>query len=154
MSRLQLRKRKLLAALLASLALGGTASAQTAGSAAGSTNLSQNIPSQPGLRGPGGAGSQPATLPSTVDSPSFQIYDIPREMSGTVAAQLQLFFAGNQAIRVTTEPNTGRLVVYAPLSAQQDIANRIAALQQEISRSARSAATEASQQQKPISSTT
>ena len=64
-----------------------------------------------------------ASLPSNnaaIDA-RLQIYDLPTDVIGTTAAQLQLQYASDKRIRITTEPGTGRLMVLAPEAQQQAI---------------------------------
>jgi type II secretory pathway component GspD/PulD (secretin) len=69
-----------------------------------------------------------ASLPASnaVIDARLQIYDLPTDAIGTVAAQLQLQYASDKRIRVTTEPGTGRLMVLAPEAQQQAIGQFVA----------------------------
>ncbi|AMV30943.1 Type II secretion system protein D precursor [Pirellula sp. SH-Sr6A] len=58
----------------------------------------------------------------------LQIYDVPPETSGSLAAQLQLQYAAEKRIRISTEPGSGRLMVLAPEGVQQQIAQTIASI--------------------------
>jgi type II secretory pathway component GspD/PulD (secretin) len=79
-----------------------------------------------------GRGNMPtnggASLPASnaVIDARLQIYDLPTDAIGTVAAQLQLQYASDKRIRVTTEPGTGRLMVLAPEAQQQAIGQFVA----------------------------
>jgi general secretion pathway protein D len=55
----------------------------------------------------------------------LQVYDVPSAMIGPVGAQLQVRFHGHRDVRVTTEPNTGQLMVMAPPEIHREIANQL-----------------------------
>lgn len=59
---------------------------------------------------------------------ALQIYDLPLEVVGSVAAQLQLHYGNDKRIRITTEPGTGRLMVLAPQLVQDGIKNYVDAV--------------------------
>lgn len=63
---------------------------------------------------------QPNAAAATTDA-RLQVYDLPLEVVGSVAAQLQLHYGADKRIRVTTEPGTGRLMVLAPSVIQDGI---------------------------------
>ena len=71
-------------------------------------------------------------LPATTDAPTFQTYDLPKEMAGVIAARLQILYGSDPVVRVATENNSGRLMVYGGAKVQHEIAGRIQTLQQEI----------------------
>jgi type II secretion system protein D len=55
-------------------------------------------------------------------------------MIGVVAARLQTMYGADPTVRVTTEPSTGKLMVYANSRIHQDISSRVLALQTDILR--------------------
>ncbi len=63
---------------------------------------------------------QPNRVVATTDA-RLEVYDLPLEVVGSVAAQLQLHYGTDKRIRVTTEPGTGRLMVLAPSVIQDGI---------------------------------
>lgn len=65
------------------------------------------------------------------DASRLQFYDLPPDIVAAVAARLQLDFANNPRVRVSTEPQTGRLMVMAPSSIQAQIAGKVQQLRQE-----------------------
>lgn len=67
------------------------------------------------------------------DASRLQFYDLPPDIVAAVAARLQLDFANNPRVRVSTEPQTGRLMVMAPSSVQAQIAGKMQQLRQEAS---------------------
>jgi general secretion pathway protein D len=67
------------------------------------------------------------------DGARLQLYDLPPDIVSAVAARLQLDFASNPRVRITTEPQTGRLMVMAPNSVQAQIAGKMQQLRQEAS---------------------
>lgn len=80
------------------------------------------------------------TMPNAVQTPGtatpqetavLQTYKLPPQLVGTLGAQLQIAYHSSPAVRVTTEPETGSLMVLAPTSVQQDIAQRLNALMQQ-----------------------
>lgn len=90
-----------------------------------------NPNSRLGQAGTGAASSLPGATASASTSSSdgkLQIYDVPAETSGTLAAQLQLQYATEKRIRISTEPGSGRLMVLAPDAVQQQIAQTIASI--------------------------
>ena len=52
----------------------------------------------------------------------LETYDIPLEFVGEVGARIQAQFGADKRVRVTNEPNTGRLMVLAPDATQKQIA--------------------------------
>ncbi len=68
---------------------------------------------------PAPAPASNANTQSSASDARLQIYDIPLESVGSVAAQLQLQFANDKRVRITNEPGTGRLMVLAPDTQQQ-----------------------------------
>jgi general secretion pathway protein D len=67
------------------------------------------------------------------DASRLQFYDLPPDIVAAVAARLQLDFAANPRVRVSTEPQTGRLMVMAPSSVQAQVAGKMQQLRQEAS---------------------
>jgi type II secretion system protein D len=80
-------------------------------------------------------GGPPATGAVSIqvdnDASRLQFYDLPPDIVAAVAARLQLDFASNPRVRVSTEPQTGRLMVMAPSSVQAQIAGKMQQLRQE-----------------------
>ena len=70
---------------------------------------------------------QPNVAAATTDA-RLQVYDLPLEVVGSVAAQLQLHYGTDKRIRVTTEPGTGRLMVLAPSVIQDGIRSYVDAV--------------------------
>lgn len=71
------------------------------------------------------------TSPGNVDA-RIQIYDVPLEYVGEVGARLQAQFGADKRVRVTNEPNTGRLMVLAPDGTQTQIAQVVEAVRQKV----------------------
>jgi type II secretion system protein D len=67
------------------------------------------------------------------DASRLQFYDLPPDIVAAVAARLQLDFASNPRVRVSTEPQSGRLMVMAPSSVQAQVAGKMQQLRQEAS---------------------
>ena len=63
----------------------------------------------------------------------IQIYALPTEYVAYVVAQLQGQFGADKRVRITTEPETGRLMVLAPEATQQQIASSLAAITKQLS---------------------
>lgn len=64
------------------------------------------------------------TLPATNGNVEarLQVYDVPLERVGEVGARLQVLFGADKRVRITNEPNSGRLMVLAPEPTQRQIA--------------------------------
>ena len=75
------------------------------------------------------ANSTPA--PNIVDA-RLQIYDVPLEYVGQVGAAIQTQFGADKRVRVTNEPNSGRLMVLAPEGTQRQIAQLVEASRQQL----------------------
>lgn len=71
--------------------------------------------------------TQPQGVVNSADG-KLQVYDLPLEVVGSVAAQLQLHYGADKRIRVTTEPGTGRLMVLAPAVVQDGIKSYVDAV--------------------------
>lgn len=84
------------------------------------------IPTTAGRSGASTNGAASVTASNAVVDARLQIYDLPADAIGTVAAQLQLQYAADKRIRITTEPGTGRLMVLAPEAQQQAIGQFVA----------------------------
>jgi general secretion pathway protein D len=82
------------------------------------------LPSQPGksvpTQQPNGVLAVPQSA-STSDA-RLQVYDIPLEHVGDSVLSLQAKFGSDRRVRITTEPNSGRLMVLAPDASQRQIA--------------------------------
>ncbi|MCY3005928.1 MAG: hypothetical protein NTV29_08115 [Planctomycetota bacterium] len=78
----------------------------------------------PGAANPGAANPGDAKL---------QIYALPTEVVAYVVAQLQTQFGADRRVRITTEPETGRLMVLAPEATQQQIALSLGAISKQVS---------------------
>lgn len=84
-------------------------------------------------------GSAPASLatPKTIGNPAtaaiLKGYSVPQELVGAVGAQLQLAFHSNPDVKVTTDPNTGQLMVMASPAVHEQIGNVLNALMGKIS---------------------
>ncbi len=62
----------------------------------------------------------------------IQVYDVPLEYVGEVGARIQAQFGTDKRVRVTNEPNTGRLMVLAPNGTQTQIAQVVEAVRQKV----------------------
>ncbi len=94
------------------------------------------------------AGVQPFTLPPPVQGHNqvpavrapipvvadakLQVYDVPLEYVGEVGARIQTQFGADKRVRVTNEPNTGRLMVLAPDATQKQIAQVVEASRRQV----------------------
>ncbi len=104
------------------------------GNSAGQSNFQSPMR----LQGPAPvSGAVPSTnaARTTTEAAKLQVYDVPKEMAGTIAARLQVLFSADPSVRVDTVPNNGRLMVYAPESVQRNIALRVQAIRQDIEKS-------------------
>ena len=72
-----------------------------------------------------------APAPNIVDA-RLQIYDVPLEYVGQVGAAIQTQFGADKRVRVTNEPNSGRLMVLAPEGTQRQIAQLVEASRQQV----------------------
>ena len=78
--------------------------------------------------------AQAQTVPQANRAPAaniadarLQTYDVPLEYVGQVGAAIQSQFGADKRVRVTNEPNTGRLMVLAPEGTQRQIAQLVEA---------------------------
>ncbi|MEQ1824298.1 MAG: secretin N-terminal domain-containing protein [Pirellula sp.] len=62
----------------------------------------------------------------------LQAYDVPLENVGQVAAKLQMQFGADKRVRITNEPNSGRLMVLAPEATQRQIAQAVEAVRKQV----------------------
>jgi type II secretory pathway component GspD/PulD (secretin) len=62
----------------------------------------------------------------------LQVYDVPLENVGQVAANLQVQFGSDKRVRITNEPNSGRLMVLAPEAVQRQIAQAVENVRKQI----------------------
>lgn len=86
-----------------------------------------SAPAQPGLLPtPAGAASN-----GNVDA-RLQVYDVPIEHVGSVGAKLQLQFGADKRVRITNEPNSGRLMVLAPEATQRQIAQAVEQVRKQV----------------------
>ena len=99
--------------------------------------LTRSIPAQlPPLPSPSASGvSQASPVGATEHRPAIQtrnthlqVYNVPSEFVGTVGAHLQLKYHNDSRVAVTTEPNTGQLMVMAPPAIHRQISAQIASL--------------------------
>lgn len=91
---------------------------------ASATIVTRSYSQAPALQGSNGSVGSPSTGASSVDG-KLQIYDVPSETVGPLAAQLQLAYSSEKRIRISTEPGTGRLMVLAPDAVHAAIAQHI-----------------------------
>ncbi|HUP79479.1 MAG TPA: secretin N-terminal domain-containing protein, partial [Pirellula sp.] len=75
----------------------------------------QNLPTHPAATQLGGTDAR------------LQIYDIPLEYVGELGARIQTQFGSDKRVRITNEPNSGRLMVLAPDGTQKQIAQVVEA---------------------------
>ncbi len=96
----------------------------------------QNAGVQPFMLPPPAQGqnlSPASRLPSpAVTDAKLQIYDVPLEYVGEIGARIQAQFGGDKRVRVTNEPNTGRLMVLAPDTTQTQIAQVVEASRRQV----------------------
>jgi len=91
---------------------------------------SSSLPSRPAVTptSPQGNGFTPA---AGLSDAKLQVYDIPTESVGSVALLLQTQFGSDRRVRITTEPNSGRLMVLAPDATQRQIAIAVEAIKKQ-----------------------
>jgi general secretion pathway protein D len=89
----------------------------------------------PGIQNPGMQNPQPPALATqktgNVEA-RLQVYDVPLEHVGAVGAQLQMQFGADKRVRITNEPNSGRLMVLAPEGTQRQIAQAVDAVRKQV----------------------
>lgn len=94
------------------------------------SNQSFQLPAPNGLQNP-----QPPALATqktgNVEA-RLQVYDVPLEHVGAVGAQLQMQFGADKRVRITNEPNSGRLMVLAPEGTQRQIAQVVDAVRKQV----------------------
>ena len=96
--------------------------------------LAQGPASQPNLARPTTPrdGLSAVAIPSANVEARLQVYDIPLEYVGEVGARIQAQFGADKRVRVTNEPNTGRLMVLAPNGTQTQIAQVVEAVRRQV----------------------
>lgn len=85
-----------------------------------------------GSQSPTAGWSTPQALSSSSSEMVLQTYDLPPEMVGAISARLLLQFGSDPRVQVSTEPRSGRLMVFAPEAVQTAVADQLGALQQEL----------------------
>lgn len=81
---------------------------------------------------PGTAAAAPAAVaPAASLQATLQTYAVPSQLVGSIGAQLELKYHTNPAVRVTTEPTTGALMIMAPQAVHQEVSQQLAALMQQ-----------------------
>lgn len=86
------------------------------------------------LPAPGGSPNtqlNPMSIGNSSDA-KLQVYDVPLEHVGAVAAKLQMQFGADKRVRITNEPGNGRLMVLAPDSTQRMIAQEVEAVRKQV----------------------
>ncbi|MCY2979464.1 MAG: general secretion pathway protein GspD [Planctomycetota bacterium] len=93
-------------------------------------NQSFQLPAPNGMQNP-----QPPALATqktgNVEA-RLQVYDVPLEHVGAVGAQLQMQFGADKRVRITNEPNSGRLMVLAPEGTQRQIAQVVDSVRKQV----------------------
>ena len=85
----------------------------------------------PPVQGQNQAPGVKAPIPVVADA-KLQVYDVPLEYVGEVGARIQTQFGADKRVRVTNEPNTGRLMVLAPDATQKQIAQLVEASRRQV----------------------
>ena len=88
--------------------------------------------SNPGVGFSASPVNAPVNTPVNAGDAKLQIYALPTEVVAYVVAQLQTQFGGDKRVRITTEPETGRLMVLAPEATQQQIALSLGAISKQV----------------------
>jgi general secretion pathway protein D len=78
------------------------------------------------------ASANSAAIPANGADARLQIYDIPLEHVGAVGAKLQVQFGNDKRVRITNEPNSGRLMVLAPENTQRQIAQVVEGVRKQV----------------------
>jgi type II secretion system protein D len=86
----------------------------------------------PAPAGTPAAPNQPLSVTAGSVDARLQIYDVPLEHVGNVGAKLQLQFGADKRVRITNEPNSGRLMVLAPEATQRQIAQAVEAVRKQV----------------------
>ncbi len=68
------------------------------------------------------------------DVPQLQSYPVPMEMTGAIAARLQVGFSTDPKVRIIAQPGSGAIMVFGPGHVQMEVQNRLKALSEEIER--------------------
>jgi hypothetical protein len=74
----------------------------------------------------------PQAIPIAAGEMMLQTYDVPSEMVGAISARLLLQFGADPRVQVSTEPRSGRLMVFAPEAVQAAVADQVTALRQDL----------------------
>ncbi|MFO0925328.1 MAG: secretin N-terminal domain-containing protein, partial [Pirellulales bacterium] len=91
-------------------------------------------PAAPAFTSPTGTTSGQLGASNLQGAGSILAYEIPKEMVGAVASRLSLTYSNEPGFRATSEPGTGRLLVFATAKTHQEINSRLTALVQEIAK--------------------
>ena len=91
-------------------------------------------PAAPAFTSPTGTTSGQLGASNLQGAGSILAYEIPKEMVGAVASRLSLTYSNEPGFRATSEPGTGRLLVFATAKTHQEINTRLTALVQEIAK--------------------
>lgn len=75
----------------------------------------------------------PGSAPLQSDEAKLQIYALPTELVALVVAQLHTQYSNDKRVRITTEPETGRLMVLAPQATHQQIAAMVSTINKQSS---------------------
>ncbi|MFK7738248.1 MAG: hypothetical protein AB8B50_19650, partial [Pirellulaceae bacterium] len=93
------------------------------------------LPTQSAIQTPAAAIdlSQPVVKPAPqAKDSSVRVYNVPSNLVGAVAAQLQMRFRSDASVSVTTEPSTGQLMVMAPSAVHRQLGAEVAELLQAV----------------------
>ncbi len=82
---------------------------------------------------PTGVGQPTANVvqPAPASQSSLKTYNLPSGLVGSIGAQLQVKYHSNPSVRVTTDPNSGALMVMAPPAVHQELSQQLAQLMQQ-----------------------
>ena len=72
-------------------------------------------------------------LPQPTGDAKLQVYALPTEYVAYAVGQLQAQYGMDKRVRITTEPETGRLMVLAPEATQQKVAETVAGITKQLS---------------------
>lgn len=99
----------------------------------GSPALAQELPPLPNGVTPQAPATQAPANVRQAGAPQLKNYAVPHELVGAVGAQLQLAFHNNPGVQVTTDPNSGELMVLAQPAVHEQISAVLDALMSKIS---------------------
>lgn len=91
----------------------------------------QQLPPPPQLTLPNQSQTAPTGQVVPADEAHVRVYNVPTDYVGSVGAQIKVQYHTNPRVHVTTQPDTGQLMIMAPLPIHREIATNIQTFMQQ-----------------------